>query len=325
MKKEIDDVMKYIDNALGYKTLLKPPKWWLDLKNKRVNAVFGSQKYGICAGKLYLIAGKESSGKTAKAARIAGLAQKYKHAHIAWVDAENSYDARHMRKQGLHSGKAIREDGRVVGYSKIALFTPKYGKFKLSKKVKNTLDLEEVEPAEYMLTRVEAWMKIMRKKHGDKCRLVVVIDSTNALSPKEEQEAGYVDANMRTKTSPAILLNSLTKRFGPLSVHTNAIVILIAQLRTDPGKMFGNPEYISGGGGLKFHPSCIVWMRRVADGAIYEGGNKKNQQIGVKGVMTNTKNKVGGGSVERKRCGYIAHFFKDDWKFVSYEAIKKEK
>lgn len=320
----VEDVMQYIDKALGYKTLLKPPKWWLDLKDSRANAVFGSRKYGVSSGKVYLIAGKESSGKTAKAARIAGLAQA-QGAKIIWVDAENSYDPRHMRKQGLHSGKPIKEDGRVIGYTKIYLISPKYGKFKLGKKEKNKLDLEEVEPAEYMLTRVEVVMKLLRRKYGDKCKIVVVIDSTNALSPKEEQEAGYVDANMRTKTSNAILLNTLTKRFAPLSVHTNALVFLISQLRTNPAKMFGNPDYIPGGGGLKFHPSSIVWMRRVSDGGIYDGGNKKGLQIGVKGLMTNTKNKVGGGSVERKKCGYIAYFFKPKWKFLSYDKIKKEK
>ena len=238
----------------------------------------------------------------------------------AWVDAESdSYDPKHVRRQGLHSGKRIKdENGRTIGYTKIALFSPKYGEFKLSKKEKKKkLNIEEVEPAEYMLTRVELWMKLMRKKYGDKCKLIVVIDSTNALSPKEEQEAGYIDANMRTKTSNAILLNTLTKRFAPLAVHTNAIVILISQLRTNPAKMFGNPDYIPGGGGLKYHPSCIVWMRRVKDGAIREGNQKKGRQIGVKGLMTNTKNKVGGGSIERRKCGYLAYFFKDNWKFVS--------
>lgn len=301
-----DDVMSYIDKALGYKTLLKPPKWWLGTGNPRCNAVLGSKKHGLASGKIYLIAGKESSGKSAIAAWIAGLGQKLG-AMVAWVDAENSYDRKHIRRQGLHS-------------SKVSLFTPQYGSFKLGKKEKKKLDIAEVEPAEYLLTRVELWMKLMRKKYGDKCKLVVVIDSTNALSPKEEQEAAYVDANMRTKTSNAILLNTLTKRFAPLSVHTNAIVILISQLRTNPAKMFGNPDYIPGGGGLKYHPSCIVWMRRVKDGAIKKG----DRQIGVKGLLTNTKNKVGGGSIERKKCGYMAYFYKNDWKFISSESIKGE-
>src|SRR6267378_2846104 len=176
MKKDsIDDVMQYIDRALGYKTLLKPPRWWLSTGSSRCNAVFGSKKYGLASGKIYLIAGKESSGKSAIAAWLAGLGQKLG-AYVAWVDAENSYDKKHVRRQGLHA-------------SKVTLFTPKYGEFKLSKKDKNKLKIEEVEPAEYLLTRVELWMKIMRRKLKDKCKLVVVIDSTNALSPKEEQEA----------------------------------------------------------------------------------------------------------------------------------------
>src|ERR1035437_8708682 len=201
MKKDedISDVMSYIDRALGYKTLLKPPKWWLSTGNKRCNSVLGSAEFGMASGKIYLIAGKESSGKSLIAAWLAGLGQA-KRALVAWVDGENSYDRKHVRRQGLHS-------------SKVAIFAPAYGEFKLGKKEKKKFKIEEVEPAEYLLTRVELWMKLMRRKYKDKCKLVVVIDSTNSLSPKEEQEAGYVDSNMRTKMAPANLLNMLTKRF----------------------------------------------------------------------------------------------------------------
>jgi RecA/RadA recombinase len=308
VKESVQDVMAYINKSLGYKTLLKPPTWWLDTGYPRLNAVMGSPKYGLASGKVYLIAGKESSGKSLIAAMIAGLGQKKK-AEVGWIDVEESFDRAHVRRQGLHG-------------SKVALFTPLYGQFKLSKKSKKNA-IEEVEPAEYMLTRVELWMKLMRKKNPDG-KIVLVLDSTNALSPKEEQEAGYTDSNMRTKIAPAVFLNMLTKRLSLLAVHTNAIVILISQLRTNPAKMFGNPDYIPGGGGLKYHPSSIVWMRRVADGAIREGG-KEGKQIGVKGLITNTKNKVGGGSIERKKAGYIAYFYKNNWQFISSSKIKKEK
>lgn len=305
---DVTDVMNYINKSLGYKTILKEPTWWLDTGYPRLNLVMGSKEKGLASGKVYLIAGKESSCKSLIAAMISGVGQS-KGAQVGWIDVEESYDKHHVRKQGLHS-------------SRVALFAPLYGTFKLSRKSKQDA-IEEVEPAEYMLTRVEMWMKLMRKQNPQG-KIVLVLDSTNALSPKEEQEAAYVDANMRTKTSNAVFLNMLTKRLSLLAVHTNAIVILISQLRTNPAAMFGNPDYIPGGAGLKYHPSCIVWMRRVKDGAIREGNSKKGKQIGVKGLLTNTKNKVGGGSVERKKCGYLAYFHKKKWKFVSADEIQKK-
>lgn len=307
-----DDTLELIEKALGYKTLLKPPKWWLDTGYRRLNAVFGSREYGLASGKLYLLAGKETSGKSALAAKIAGLAQRLCGAKVGWVDGEGSYDPAHVRRQGLHP-------------SRVALFEPMYGFFdavggkkKKGKKGKG-LKLESVEPAEYLFTRVEMWMKLQRRKDPDG-KLVVVIDSTNSFSPSEEESAGYTGQNMKTKMSPAVFLNILTKRLLPLSIHTNAIVIMISQLRTNPAKMFGNPDYIPGGGGLKYNPSSIVWMRRVKDGALM----RKGVQVGTKGLISNTKNKVGGKSKERKKAGYLAYFFKDKWKFVSADEIKGE-
>lgn len=293
-----EDEVNYISKALGYQTLVKPAKQWLNTGFRRLNKTLGSEELGLSSGKLYLIAGKESSGKSVLAAKIAGIGQADGW-DVGWVDGENSYDPVHVRRHGLHS-------------SKVALFSQAFGNFKLGKKEKKKLDLGEVEPAEYLFTRVELWMKL-RRKLNPKGKLIVVIDSTNSFMPMEEQKAGYVDANMRTKSSVAVFLNQLQKRFGPLAVHTNAIVILIAQLRTNPAAMFGNPEYISGGAGLKFFPSSINWMRRVSAGKIYEG----DRQVGVRGLITNMKNKVGGGSVEGKKAGYEVYFFKDRWKFLS--------
>src|SRR5580692_5883605 len=97
-----DDEIAYISKALGYKTLAKPPKEWLNTGHARLNKVLGSEKLGLASGKLYLIAGKESSGKSVLAAKLAGLGQSDGW-DVGWVDGENSYDAVHVRRHGLHS------------------------------------------------------------------------------------------------------------------------------------------------------------------------------------------------------------------------------
>ena len=296
---------EYIKKAMGYKTYAKPPEYWLDLKSSYANKVFGSKELGAAFGKIILIAGEPSSGKSAAAAYISGLAQE-EGADVGWVDGENSYDPKHVSKQGLNPRK-------------VAVFAPEYGEFKYKKKKGKRLVKEEVEAAEDLFTRVEIWMKL-RRKANPKGKLVVVVDSTTSFAPEEELMGGLADQNMRTKVSPAVFMNNLTKRWVGLAVHTNALIILIAQLRTNIGEMFGEKRYVPGGKGLGYYSSVVVWMNRIKGGAIKKSG----RQIGVKGVMVNKKNKAGGGSIERKKCGYKVWFYKPKWQFLDADELKKE-
>jgi RecA/RadA recombinase len=306
-KKKISgqEVVELIKKNLGYKSLVKPPLHWLDLLSSWANKVFGSKKLGVPYGKVVLIAGPPSSGKSAIAAWILGLAQK-DDADGAWLDGENSYDPIHIARQGV--------DPELV-----ALFEPEYGEFKHKKQKKNKLVPYDVEAAEDVFNRAEMWMKLMHKQ-DPKGKRVLVVDSTTSFSPEEELMAGLTEQNMRTRTSPAVFLNAVSKRWMALAARTNTLIILIAQLRTNPGKMFGNPEYVTGGNGIQYYSSVVVWMRRIADGAII----RKGKQVGVKGIISNRKNKAGGGSIERKKTGYMAYFYEPKWNFVDPETIKKK-
>jgi len=313
--------VEYINKALGYETFVKPREYWLDTKSPRLNLVLGSKELGVAYGKMILIAGETSSGKSAIAAWIAGLGQQ-DGADVAWVDGENSFDRRHVAKQGLDAGHRIRDKrGKTIGYTKVALFRPAYGIFgrKKGKKEKGPKRIvpEDVETAELLFDRVEAWMKLRRRRNPSGKRIVVV-DSTTSFCPAEELFAGFSEQNMRTRSSPAVFLNTMTKRWVNLSLNTNALIILIAQLRDNPGKMFGNPKYVTGGNGIQYFPSTVVWMSRVKGGELMKGDN----QIGVKGMIINRKNKMGGGSVEHKKCGYHSHFYENKWKFMSTHEVK---
>ena len=296
----------YIKAALGYKTLAKPPEYWLDLKSSYANKVYGSKKLGMAYGKLVRIAGPTSSGKSAEAAWIAGLGQA-DGADVAWVDGENSWDPAHVRHQGLDPDK-------------VAVFYPEYGEFKYKSKNKyHKVVKETVEAAEDLFERVEIWMKLRRKRNPEG-KLVVVVDSTTSFDPEESLMAGMSEQNMRTKASAAVFLGNLTKRWVALAAHTNALVLFISQLRTNLGIVYGDKEYAPGGKGIGYYVSVDVWMRRIKGGKIVKHG----KQIGVKGIMQNKKNKAGGGSIERKKCGYRAYFYKNNWQFLDAEVLKKE-
>jgi recombination protein RecA len=315
----------YIDKQLGVSSFVLPPKYWLSTGSPYLNKVMGSEELGLAYGKLYTIAGPPSSGKSVLAAWLQGLAQK-DGADCAWVDGENSFDRRHVRHQGLDPGSRIfgPDNKTVIGYEKIALFRTLYGEFetklesKKGKKLRAIIQ-ERSETAEELFTRVEVWMKL-RRRQNPKGRLCVVVDSTTSFSPEEEYIAGLIDQNMRTRSSPAVFLNLMTKRWVDLALHTNAMGFFIAQLRTNPGKIFGDPRYIPGGNGILYYPSSTVWMNRVKGGEIIQG----EDQVGIKGIITNRKNKVGGGSVEHKKCGYKCYFNKDAWKFMNIKEVKGE-
>lgn len=74
------------------------------------------------------------------------------------------------------------------------------------------------------------------------------------------------------------------KKSSKLIADSGIPVIIINQVRTNPGAMFGNPEYYPGGSALKFWPSIVIRM----------SGAKKDDSS--KTVSTNVrmeKNKVG--------------------------------
>lgn len=326
----------YIRGTLGYTTFEKPPTRWLKTGSKRFNGVFGSRKLGIRYGTTIAVAGKKSSGKTWIAIKLGGIAQA-DGAMVFYVDVENSFDPNWAKLHGLDPGEPlVNAYGDTVGYSKIALFAPKFGIFGKSKKQKKLekkkgpskevgLSKEEqqarMQTAEELFDEVERWMILQRKLYGRDCLLFGIVDSTTAIQPEEEMMAGFSNQNMRTRISNAPFLNLLTKRWCSLCPNLNAIVVYIAQLRTNPSKLFGNPEYITGGSGVLYYPHIINIVNRVKKGFVMQSG----LPIGVKSIIKNHKNKAGGGSREGLRCGMKAYWTKPKWQFIDADELEGEK
>jgi recombination protein RecA len=104
---------------------------------------------------------------------------------------------------------------------------------------------------------------------------------------------------MRTKLSLAALLNQLLRRWVGFAQTSNTSILFLNQLRIDPTKMFGNPEYSPGGKALKFYCHARIKIRRTNKGGYLK---KANKIIGLKGVMTVLKSKV--GAHEGDTAGY---------------------
>ena len=285
-----------IRKKLGYLTLEMVPKGWLDTGSRRLNSVLGSEEQGLAYGKMIELFGPESNGKTLLALLLAGLAQA-DGAKVAWVDFENSLDQKWAEGQGLD-------------WSTLYHFKPK-----LIQDKKN--DKPRLQTAEELCSEVEEWMAMMNKKGEDK--LFIAVDSVTAMLVEEEQEAGLLEQNMRTKVALASFLSRLLRRWVALAQVYSTMMVFINQIRLSPGA-WGNPENTPGGKALKFYCSVRASVRRIKNGKILQSG----KMVGLKGIIRNMKNKAGEGSLEGHDCGFKAMFRKYDWKFLNAQKLKKD-
>lgn len=303
-----------IKKELGYKTMARPEAAWLDTGSPRLNRVLGSEEYGIRYGKIIVICGDWSSGKTLLGNKLCGLAQA-DGAEVGYGDIENSVDPPFAKKMsGLDFGKEL---GPGL-YENVALFQPEVGIFGKTKK-QPSLKVR-LETAEELFNLMEKWM-LKSYELNPKGKRVLLIDSTTAVSPEEELAKDVDEQNMRTKMSLPMFLNMLLKRWQHVALNTNTLVILISQIRIDPMAMFGNPERLPGGKGLHFYPAVIVQSKRARKGGTILDSN--GDVIGLRSILTNLKNKTGWGSVERKKCGMKAYFTKNKWKFLPAKVMDK--
>lgn len=305
--------IQLIKDSLGWTTYKQPPRYWLDTGSRRLNGAIGSPELGAAYGKMVLLCGDYSSGKTMLGAKIVGLAQA-DDAQCGYVDVENSHDPDFALKMGgLDFGREIAPGL----YEKVALFRPEVGVFG---KTKKQVKLEtRLQTAEELFTLAERWM-LLQRSINPQGKIAMLVDSTTAIVPEEEMVAGIDKQNMRTRLSLPIFLNMLLKRWQQVALNTNALVVLVSQIRIDPTAMFGNPERIPGGKGLLFYPAVIAQLRRANKGGTIVDAN--GDVIGLRSTIKNLKNKTGGKSVEGRRCGMKAYFGKNRWKFVSAKDIK---
>lgn len=113
---------------------------------------------------------------------------------------------------------------------------------------------------------------------------IIVLDSIAALITEQELEGHVGDAHVAPL---ARLMSSFLKRISGLSRKTGTIVMFINQIRTDVGKMFGDPEVTPGGKALKFYATLrlnIKSAEKLKDGVEIIGNAVKVKIV---------KNKVG--------------------------------
>lgn len=195
---------------------------------------------GIPQGKMSMLIGPESSGKTTVALKLIATQQQLKpEMEYVWIDAENNFDKNWARRLGVDTDKLI-------------LMVPETGE-------QGATFLEGVTSAEDL---------------G-----IVVLDSVAALVPSNEidgdmgrQQVGgnsQLVGRMVRKTVHNLITQSRQERYPT--------VLYINQIRFKIGVMFGNPETFPGGMTLRHY--CNMIIRVYAKDVIVESVSKTNPAL----------------------------------------------
>jgi len=288
-----DEELLLIKKKLQFFTTLQPVRMWLDTKDSYLNSVFGSLQRGIPYGKIIELSGRESHGKTALAIHLAARAQK-DGATVIVVDLEFSFDEVWATKLGLDMKKVyvIRPELAQVGKEKG----------------------ERMITAEEQLLIVQRLLDRIHRKNRDG-KIYVLVDSIAAMLTAEEAAAGIQGQNMRTKVSLATFMSTLMREWVGMIYNYNVMMMFVNQIRVAPGA-WGNPEYTPGGNALRFYAALRVRMTRLGKKIL-----KNGRPIGIRGRLTNWKNKAGGGSREGASSGYKL-YYDGMMKFIPAEQVK---
>jgi RecA/RadA recombinase len=233
----------------------------------------------------------ESNGKTALALSLAALAQQ-DGATIHWGDFESSFDPEWAAKRGLDP-------------TKVMVFQPYVGKFDGEKEARLCTAQEQCQEIEASVAQ--------RKTQ----KQVIVVDSLTSMLVEGEASAGLTGRNLKSAMSHPVFLGGLLRRWVGLSQSYSALIILINQLRQNPMNRFGDPWYTPGGNAPRFYSHIRVKLHRTKGGRILQGG----KLIGIQGIMTCKKNKVGG--TEGAQVGYKM-LFDGPVEFLPAKDLKKD-
>lgn len=305
MKNEDSGLGKLILSRLKCTVFVKPSRVWLDTGDPYCNAVLGSEKYGMPAGKMFQIAGRKHVAKSAIVTWLAALSQRNNGAFVIWIDAENSYDRPWMKRLGMK----LSENFFYRVYPKVLKHNVDKKKGKKVKKAGTPF----LQSAEYLFEEAEQVMHVIKEQTPDR-PIFVVVDSIANLQTEMSVDLGLSEQHARAKLDRSEFLGRALPRWVNYAHNYTMWIVLINQIRVNPMKLFGNPEYSPGGNALEHNCHVQIGMRRKGEGLEGEGENVK-----IGGYMFNIKNKAGGGSVQSRKALYTVWFarkFASMWKFA---------
>lgn len=207
---------------------------------------------GIPLGRLTLLHGKESSGKTTLALHIVAETQQ-RGGMAIYVDAEHKLDPDYAAVIG-------------VDVNQLVIVQPNH--------------------VEQFLALVESTIKVANeyRQQGDPFPVLVVLDSINALPTKAEFEG---DWDAQHIAPDAGVWSSKLKKLMPLVAKEDVALLFISQEREKIGVMYGRKERTGGGKAPRFYSSLILEVAQIASVK-----NQKEEIVGSVVKVNCTKNQI---------------------------------
>ena len=206
---------------------------------------------GVPRGRVIELFGQESGGKSWLSLRLIASAQKMG-LNAALIDLEHSFKTEWAISNGIDLDRLIYGDIFSSGN----------------------------EALEYILDMI-------KNNIAD----LIVIDSTTALSPKEECEDNSGPSEIKIGVGQlARLMSNACRRISDLCGKYGTTVVFINQIREKVGILWGNPETTPGGRALKFYSSMRLEVRQISK--IKEKQGQEEKIVGITSKFTVVKNKV---------------------------------
>ena len=258
LRGNMEDWIKNLHQVTGGNDFNQDVNDWLGTGFLPLNrAMSGKYDGGFPVGRISEVYGGPSSGKTLLAT-MAMIETQNKGGLAVFLDFEHAFSISRGQELGLR-------------------IEPQHWLFKQPTTAEDGMGIVEM-----VCGAVDA--------KGSKKHVTIVVDSVAAMVTKEELEAGFDGANMRTKLSLAACMSaSLKKVVGVVSKH-NVTLIFLNQIRLKPNVMFGDNESTSGGEALKFYASLRMKLTKGAK--VKESADPKAEIIGEIIRANMVKNKV---------------------------------
>lgn len=240
---------------------------------------------GFPYGKIINIVGDRSTGKTLLSSEVIAQARKRYAELVKWVydDAESGYSFDSKKLYGFDIFTEDQDSSYTLEEFEVALDV-QMDLLRRGERLIYVLDCLDALTSEEEITRyakrkkqLAAEMEKEEEESDDDSS-----DSEEEGSPKKEKKVkGTYGMEKQKKLSEFFRL--LRKRIN----DKKCLLIIISQVRTNIGVMFGPKHVRTGGKALDFYASQIIWLAET------EKHVKKGRTTGVTIKAKTTKNKVG--------------------------------
>ena len=206
-------------------------------------------------GYMHEIYAENGVGKTTLALEICGQHQK-KGGLVGYLDVEGSLNRSLVASIQTLDPDAVDDDGNPLWIYKEGL-------------VRDEEDEDDVRvlSGEEVMQAAELFLNTFKNA-------VLVIDSVDAIVPEAIMNNKIGEATMGKLGK---LMSDSCRTFHGILKKNNNAVIWINQVRENPGKMFGNPEFTPGGKAIKFYSHTRLKLTR--------GEGKDNFEIDTNGNL----------------------------------------